>query len=275
MDIPTSLVAKLVGEQFPQWMDLQVGSVEHQGNDNRTFRLGEELSCRLPSAEAYAAHVPIEHEWLPRLAPKLPFPIPDVVGCGVPALDFPWPWTVNKWIVGETASLGNISNVEKFAQDLAGFLLALQAIDGTDGPTPGKENFYRGGDLEVYDGETRASLKELQCGWDTTKLENLWDQALSTKWDDAGLWLHGDIAPGNLLFRDGGLRGVIDFGQLAVGDPACDLAIAWTFFRKESRGAFREALGARDDLWNRAKGWALWKAAITKDETTLREITSG
>jgi aminoglycoside phosphotransferase (APT) family kinase protein len=59
---------------------------------------------------------------------------------------------------------------------------------------------------------------------------------------------------------------VIDFGSMGVGDPACDLVIAWTLFSAESREAFRTALPYDPGTWSRARGWALWKALITLAE---------
>src|SRR5690606_10909417 len=76
------------------------------------------------------------------------------------------------------------------------------------------------------------------------------------------VWMHGDIAVGNLLVQNGGLSAVIDFGQCGLGDPACDLVIAWTFFDEGGRSAFRAALPADPELWARARGWALWKALL-------------
>lgn len=67
---------------------------------------------------------------------------------------------------------------------------------------------------------------------------------------------------GNLLVEKARLRAVIDFGQLAIGDPACDLVIAWSFFKDESRKVFRGKLNLDRATWSRARGWALWKALI-------------
>lgn len=71
------------------------------------------------------------------------------------------------------------------------------------------------------------------------------------------------MAVGNLLVKDGRLAGVIDFGGLGTGDPACDLVMAWTFFEADSRDAFFRTLAAERDVIDRARGWALWKALIT------------
>jgi aminoglycoside phosphotransferase (APT) family kinase protein len=81
------------------------------------------------------------------------------------------------------------------------------------------------------------------------------------------VWFHGDVAAGNLLIRDGRLAAVIDFGTSGVGDPACDLTIAWTLFtganRDAFRDAFRDALPMDPGAWARGRGWTLWKALIT------------
>jgi len=76
------------------------------------------------------------------------------------------------------------------------------------------------------------------------------------------VWVHGDVSIGNLLVQEGRLSAVIDFGQLTVGDQACDLAIAWTLFGDESRKVFRAKLGLDANTWARGRGWTLWKAAI-------------
>ena len=78
------------------------------------------------------------------------------------------------------------------------------------------------------------------------------------------MWVHGDLArPGNLLVVGGRLSAVIDFGDLCVGDPACDLSVAWALFSGESRDLFRAALSVDDATWERGRGWALtWVVAL-------------
>ncbi|HEY2552808.1 MAG TPA: phosphotransferase [Streptosporangiaceae bacterium] len=78
--ITAELVAELVAAQFPAWADLAIRPVELDGWENRTFRLGDEMSVRLPSGAAYAAQVGKEGRWLPALAPRLPVPIPQPPG---------------------------------------------------------------------------------------------------------------------------------------------------------------------------------------------------
>jgi aminoglycoside phosphotransferase (APT) family kinase protein len=74
--ITSGLVSELVATQFPQWVHLSVAAVDFGGHDNLTFRLGDDLSVRLPSADAYSPQVGKEQRWLPILAPHLPVPIP-------------------------------------------------------------------------------------------------------------------------------------------------------------------------------------------------------
>ncbi len=262
IDINVSLVRRLVAGQFPQWAHLPIRPVDDDGWDNRSFRLGENMTIRLPSSQAYAPQVEKEHRWLPRLAPLLPLPVPEPLAIGCPAQDYPWLWSVYRWLEGEIATLAPIADLNQFATTLAQFLAALQQTDPTGGPPPGPQNFYRGGSLAVYDTETRAAIAALHGKVDTEATTAVWKAALRAVWHGPPVWLHGDVSPTNLLVKNGRLCAVIDFGCSAVGDPACDLAIAWTFFSGESREAFRHALPLDNGTWARGRGWALWKALI-------------
>ena len=266
VDINVSLVGQLVTAQFPQWADLPIKPVEFDGWDNRTFRLGEDMIVRLPSAEAYTPQVEKEHRWLPRLAPLLPLPIPVPLAMGVPADGYPWHWSVYRWLEGENATLERIADLHQFATTLAQFLAALQRIDPAGGPPPGQHNFFRGGPLAIYDTETRHAIATLDGMIDTDAVTAVWEAALKATWHGSSVWLHGDVSATNLLVTKGRLRAVIDFGSSGVGDPACDVTIAWTLLSGESREAFCTALPVDDATWARGRGWALWKGLITLAE---------
>jgi aminoglycoside phosphotransferase (APT) family kinase protein len=275
--LDAQLVSNLIRAQFPQWSDLPIREVKESGWDNRTFHLGAQMLVRLPSAPAYAPQIEIEQRWLPHLAPTLPLAIPTPLARGAPMETYPMPWSIYRWIDGERASPDRIANVEAFAIDLARFLLVLQSIEAKDGPPAGSQNFYRGGALSTYDAQARNAIEILRSKIDTPRATLLWNEALSSSWDRASVWVHGDVSCGNLLVQNGRLHAVIDFGQLAVGDPACDLAIAWTLFRGESRAGFRNALNTDDETWARGRGWALWKALIVAAklvETNAVEYTN-
>jgi len=260
--IDAALVSRLVASQFPQWRDQPIRPVLPGGWDNRTFRLGDAMSVRLPSAARYAAQVEKEQLWLPRVSPHLPLPIPAPLAVGAPGQGYPWCWSVNRWLDGAPAETGPITDQVRFAVELAGFLTALHRADATDGPPAGRHSFWRGGPLATYDAETRHAVAALAGRIDTAGALEAWEAALAAQWSGPAVWFHGDMAPGNLLVRHGRLAAVIDFGCCGVGDPACDLAIAWTFFEGESRAAFRSALPLGPATWARGRGWALWKALI-------------
>jgi aminoglycoside phosphotransferase (APT) family kinase protein len=253
----------MIAAQFPQWADLPVTPVEPGGWDNRTFRLGERMSVRLPRAERYAQQIEKERRWLPRLAPLLPLPIPVPIAHGAPYGGYPWRWSIYSWLPGEAAAVERIADLTAFAVSLAQFLNALQRIDPADGPAAGPHCFYRGGPLSVYDAETRHALAALGNTIDAEAARIVWETALQAQWQGPPVWFHGDVAAGNLLICNGRLSAVIDFGCCGVGDPACDTTIAWTLLSGESRKAFCAALQADRSLWARGRGWALWKALIT------------
>ena len=258
--IDASLVHRLIASQFPQWAHLLIKPVEFDGWDNRTFHLGEHMSVRLPSDEEYAPSVEKEQVWLPKLALYLPLPIPAPLALGMPTEEYPWHWSIYQWIDGETAAQGHINNLSQFATDLAQFLISLQKLDASGGP----HNVYRGsGFLSMYDAETLQSIALLDSKIDAEAATSVWNIAIASTWQNDPVWFHGDVAVGNLLVQQGQLSAVIDFGSTGVGDPACDLAIAWTLFKDESRDEFRANLPLDNATWERGRGWALWKALIT------------
>jgi aminoglycoside phosphotransferase (APT) family kinase protein len=262
MEIDASLAARLVASQFPQWADLPISDVDVQGWDNRTFRLGDSLSVRLPSAEGYAVQAEKEHRWLPALAPHVPLAIPSSLAIGEPSELYPWHWSVRGWLDGAIASRERIADPVEFAASLAAFLSALQSINPSDGPLAGAHSAYRGAPLETYDDETRRTIDALGDRIDRDAATQVWDDALAAQFTRPAVWVHGDVAATNLLVRDGRLAAVLDFGCSAVGDPACDAVITWTFFEGAARDTFREMLPGDGAMWARARGWALWKALL-------------
>jgi aminoglycoside phosphotransferase (APT) family kinase protein len=262
-EIDADLVRRLLEKQFPQWADRDLRRVESSGTDNAIFRVGDDLAARLPRLERAADQVDKEHVWLPRLAPRLPLDVPVPVARGAPADGYPWSWSMTPWFEGETASEARLPDLRRAALDLAGFLRALERVDPSEGPPPGDHNFGRGVPLAERDEDTRAAIAALDGVVDVSAVTAAWDEALrAPEWDGPLVWIHGDLAEGNLVVRDGRLVAVIDFGGLAVGDPACDLMIAWTLFSGESREAFRAELSIDDAMWARGRGWALSWALV-------------
>lgn len=259
------LVRSLINEQFPHWSSLEIKPVKTSGHDNRTFHLGDHMSVRMPSAARYVPQVAKEQKWLPVLAQKLPLPISTPLAHGAPSEQYPFPWSINQWLAGEALTHKNIDNLNECAKKLGEFLVELQAIDASDGPLAGEHNFHRGGNLAVYDDEARNAIEHNKQLFNERLLNEIWHAALASSWNKQPVWVHGDVAPGNLLVQDGRLCAVIDFGILGVGDPACDAVMAWTFFDDSSREAFKNVLKMDEATWNRARGWALWKALITYD----------
>ena len=267
ISVDAAQVRRLIEKQFPQWAGLPIEPVAIGGWDNWSFHLGTDKVVRLPSAAEYAQAVDKEHRWLPALAPRLSLPIPVPLAKGKPSPDYSYPWSIYQWLDGETASADRIVDPARLAVDLAGFLIALQSVDAADGPQPGVHNWFRGGTLRTYDRNTRRALQELDGQVDVGLAREIWANALDASWDGVDRWFHGDVAAGNLLLRDGQLAAVIDFGTCGVGDPACDLAIAWTLLTADGRRAFRDRLSVDAMSWTRGRGWALWKTLATCSDT--------
>jgi aminoglycoside phosphotransferase (APT) family kinase protein len=263
--IPTlDLARKLISQQFPQYANLPIVNVEKQGHDNRTYRLGEHMLIRMPTDADYALKVPKEQELLPKLAKRLSVSIPAPIKMGKPSTDYPYPFSIYKWLPGKSINLLTLTDQEKeqLAFDVAKFLKELQAITDVEGPGPGQHNWWRGDHVSVYDKGAREQIAELAEIIDASKALALWDKACATRWNKAPIWIHGDFAIGNILMDSGKLSAVIDFGGAAAGDPACDLVIAWTYLRGKAREIFISKMDMDSDTWLRARAWALWKATF-------------
>ena len=255
-DVP--LVQRLLAAQFPQWADLPIERVASAGTDHAIYRLGDDMSVRLPRIGWATGQVEKERRWLPMLAPHLPLAIPVPLATGEPGEDYPWQWSVAPWLEGKDATGEHLRDLEEAAIDLAAFLKALQRIDTTGAPRPGRHNFFRGVPLAVRDDQIRQAIPAWDGLVDVGAVTAAWEAALDAPvWDGPPVWIHGDLSPGNILAAGGRLSAVIDFGCLGVGDPATELIAAWTLFSGESRDVFRAALGVDDATWARGRGWAL------------------
>jgi aminoglycoside phosphotransferase (APT) family kinase protein len=263
VDIDAALVCRLLAAQLPRWADLPIEPVPSAGTDNALYRLGDDRVVRLPRVQWAAGQVDKEQRWLPKLAPLLPLTIPVPLAVGAPGEGYPWHWSVYEWLEGEDATLENVADPSEVARELARFVVDLQRIDPGGGPSPGRHNVFRGVPLAMRDEYTRSAITALQDVLDTDVATAAWEAALEQPaWDGPPVWIHGDLKPGNLLARRGRLDAVIDFGCLGVGDPACDLQVAWNFFSGEARSAFREALQVDGTTWARGRGWALSVALV-------------
>lgn len=258
------LASKLIAAQFPEYADLPVTAVEQQGHDHRSFRLGNDLLIRMPIAASYALKVPKEQELLPRLRPHLTLLIPKPMKMGDPSPDYPFPFSIYQWLEGTSANRLTLDdhNLISIAAQLAQFLKELHRINTMGGPCPGQHNWWRGDHPSVYDEGARKQIYALHKMINRDKAIALWEAACNTRWHAAPVWIHGDFASGNILIKNGAVSGIIDFGGLGVGDPACDLVIAWTLFKGKSREIFKEAMQLDHDTWLRAKAWCLWKASF-------------
>ncbi|WP_327676119.1 aminoglycoside phosphotransferase family protein [Kitasatospora sp. NBC_00458] len=258
-DIDTGLVRRLIAAQFPQWKGLPLQRVALTGTDNAMFRLGTELAVRLPRAGWAADGVTREQSWLPRLAPRLPVPVPEPLGHGRPTSGYLWNWSVLRWLDGANPTVGSIAEPVRLAQELAGFITALRSVE----PAPDAPAASRGTPLATRDAATRAAIGRLRGMIDTDAATALWDKALRIpeRSGPAG-WIHGDLSPGNLLVNGHRLSAVLDFGLMGVGDPTVDLIAAWTLLPGSARPAFRTALAADDEAWERGRARALSIALV-------------
>jgi aminoglycoside phosphotransferase (APT) family kinase protein len=275
--IDPALVRALIQEQHTDLAHLSLNEIG-EGWDNRLFRLGDDLVVRVPRRAVSAALIEQEQRWLPQLSARLPLPIPVPCRIGRAGCGFPWSWSITSWFPGQTALLAPPQNASMAAATLGQFLRALHQPAPEDAP----HNCWRGVPLSDRTSALHKHLRQVGRRADRAAVLEMWARALSAApWSGPRLWIHGDLHPGNLLVSGGRLSAVIDFGDLAAGDPATDLSITWMFLPPSARSTFlasvrRESDPVDDHTLIRARGWALALGlaylANSQDDAAMKKL---
>jgi len=259
VDIDAGVLRRLLEAQYPDLADLALEEVA-AGWDNVIIRIGDDLVARMPRRQVVADLVEHEHRWLPLLAPVLPLPIPSPVHAGRPGPDYPWSWSICRWLPGVPGLEATIDPATA-AADLGAFVAALAQPAPPDAPLSPIRGVPLAARVEAFEDH----LAVVAASTDTEAVRAAWNRALgAAPWSGSPRWLHGDLHPGNVLVHEGRLSGVIDFVDINGGDPATDLMSGWMWFDAATRLRFRDAAGVEDDAtWERGRGWALaWAVAV-------------
>ncbi|MEV7783571.1 aminoglycoside phosphotransferase family protein [Kitasatospora sp. NPDC088351] len=256
-EIDEALVRSLLREQHPDLAGLDLRPAA-AGWDNQLWRIGGELAVRMPRTPRAPDLLRKEWRWLPVLAPRLPLPVPTPVRTGEPSSRFPRPWTIATWVPGEPGDRAPITRDDHAAATLARFLRALHR----NAPAGAPAGSTRGVPLRTRTREFDEKVHVIASSDVATDVREVWDEAVSAPaWEDRPVWLHGDLHPANVVISDGTLSGVIDFGDLCVGDPATDLAAAWLLLPAGAAPRFFDAYADVDEtMIRRARGWAVLRA---------------
>lgn len=258
VDITPELVKDLLSTQFPEWANLPLQRMYPEGTDNAMYKLGNDKLVRLPRTEGSSSNIEKELNWLPRLRPQLPIPIPNIMGKGMPNTTYPFPWLVCEWLDGSNPDKEGMIDERKAAADMGAFVNAMQNTKPDNGP-----KCRRGKPLSTLDKEVKQSIPLLNELYNTELLNDLWQSALkASNWEKDPVWIHGDLHAGNLLAKNRKLVGVVDFGLAGIGDPACDMMVAWTLLSRNSREMFRSIVQPDDNTWCRGRGWALFLGIV-------------
>ncbi|MCC3406589.1 MAG: aminoglycoside phosphotransferase family protein [Microcoleus sp. PH2017_10_PVI_O_A] len=262
VEIDAALVYRLLENQHPDLKHLSVHLVD-SGWDNAMFRLGDELSVRLPRRKIAASLLENEQTWLPLLADRLSIPVPTPCRVGKPAGGYPWRWSVLPWLPGVTADRQepHANQAKRFAS----FLRSLHVPAPFNAPS----NAFRGVPLPSRAASVEERMQRLKAKNNPIYLsiENAWNVALNAPVDVEATWLHGDLHPRNVLVKNGAIAGIIDWGDMTSGDIATDLAAIWMLFgdRNARQLAIAEYANISEATLQRAKGWAVLFGVVLLD----------
>ncbi|MGZ6142255.1 MAG: phosphotransferase [Myxococcales bacterium] len=259
----------LIEAQFPQLKPARVTPLG-EGWDNTAFAVNDAWVFRFPRRQIAVPLIEREIVVLPQLSGRLPLPVPAPELIGAAVESFPWPFAGYRMLPGRTADQAGLTLAqrERAAAPLGRFLQALHALP----IAAGRDAFDRLQAAKMRR-HTAPRLRELGL-----PEPGFFDDPVRAPL--SGVLVHGDLHARQVLVDgEGSVCGVIDWGDVHSGDPACDLAIAWTLLPHPARPSFRQAYGAIDpETWALARLRGLHLCAAlgvyakhTSDEPLLRE----
>lgn len=257
-------VKMILQHAWLEYQDEPVVKCKKQGHDNTTFLIGEKYVARFPNKKRYSEIIPLVRNTINKIRPFISIKIPEVIFIGSPSDLFPFDWMISSWIEGESLNL-TIDTIDKkiLAYDLGLLLKEFQCISfDFDLLAPGYHNYYRDDSFEVYKEEALQTLCFFSYLKNKDIITEILNRAAVSLWNKKPIFVHGDIALGNMLYKNNKLNALIDFGTFAMGDPACDLMMTWNFFEGESRAIFKNRVNYDFDTWVRGMAWTLWKSII-------------
>lgn len=268
--IDIDLAKKLIESQFPELLPLKV-EPKGEGWDNVVLQVNDEFLFRFPRRKIAVELLENEARLLPKLRPKLPLAIPELVYQGRPEFGFPWPFLGYRFLEGITACKAHLTETERtrLAPTLAKFLFDLHQISEQEAITMGAIPDQLG----RLDVKTRIPqildylnrLKDLNLFEDMSSLHAIVDQSKSLGDTGKKTLVHGDLYVRHLLIgSDRALTGIIDWGDVHFGNPALDLSIVFTVLPPDSHKIFFETYGKiSEETWLLARFRGLLSTFVT------------
>ncbi len=262
-------VRSLIEKQFPTLAPVRIEMLG-AGWDNTAYRVNDEWVFRFPRREVAVELLKVEMSLPPVVASRLPLAVPVPTMLGRPGERFPWPFAGYRLLPGRTACVVRPDEAARVAAaaPLAAFLAALHGVHPDEAARAGAQPdtlrrldvAHRGRQIAERLGQCRrAGIIDNLQPWLA-----MIDEVPSSWVAGSSTLVHGDLYARHLLVDDAGYpSGVIDWGDVHLGDPAIDLAIAHGFLPPSAHAVFRETYGPIDeDTWRMARFKALHSAIM-------------
>ena len=258
VNIDEPLIRRLLQRQYPELAECSV-TLLGQGWDCSAWLVDDRLVFRLPRRQAGADCIQNEIHVLPEVANRLSLLIsaPELVG--EPCDDFCWPFAATQLIPGISLCDAGIAAADRtaIASQLGIFLRELHAITADEAAEIGAP----ADELERLDVEPRSQRcrkllsQAVEAGVlktdVATSLRHRVDRIVAMNPQPAVRSLvHGDLYSRHIFTINARATGIIDWGDVHIGDPAADLASTWTLFPSAVRKVFFSEYGdvARETL---------------------------
>ena len=272
-DTSEAVVRALLATECPQWADIRLQYLDTSGTDNAMWRGrvdgGPDLVVRLPRRAGATEGAEREHQLLQQLAATpltSTVDIPQLLHVGSPHELYPHRWSVLAWLDGRDAWTAR-HEIDHDSPRLGARLAEVVAAIGGLGqglPVPKRAVGDEGIPIRPHIDLLLEQLTRVgpRAGhlFDVERVRQLAAEAYELDDPTTTCFIHDDLIPGNLLVQEGHVTGVLDWGSARYGDPARDLAPAWSILGANGRQVFREILAPDEACWARGRALELCHA---------------
>ncbi len=274
--VSAPLAKTLIETQFPELTPAAISLLGY-GFDNTVYQVNDRFVFRFPRRELAVGLLKTENQLLPTLASQLPLSIAKPIFFGKPNATYPWSFTGYHYVQGNPpAGLTEEERIQS-ASVLARFLRALHHYPYSKAQELGVpfdelnrlDRMKRKPALEKY----VKQMKERNLYSKQEIVETYVNSIQEIHYQEKNILVHGDLHIRKMIVDQNNIvSGIIDWGDVHIGHPAVDLAIAYSFLPPKGRARFFKEYGEVDEATHRL---AKWKAVFTTVALVVHSYDQG
>lgn len=222
---------KQITKEFPDITYTSSQYLDH-GWDDVVLILDSKFVFAFPRADKYIQEkFQKELRLMPKLAPKLPLPVPVFTHIARSGLFAGYPYIAGERLRREVIETFNSSQRRCAAQTMAVFMQAMHQFPVRTARVCGVTKTWTVAEHRAWAADRLAYIVKHLSKKQAQELQSLFDSCMHSGLHERMCLIHQDLTSEHILFdtRTKKISGIIDFGEAQIGDPLNDLARMWEY----------------------------------------------